>query len=122
MAILGGLSEKDKVWIPAGKGEGESHSGIWRSVYFNLLESRFGCFQSGIDGGEGEQISGAVLRHELQGGCREPVNTKNGCKVEQTFRDGFHYVESIIKVCQVKDRPLVVVYIFCTSSCNVEPG
>lgn len=39
------------MWIPAGRGEGESHLGIWSSISSSLLESRFGWFQSGIDKG-----------------------------------------------------------------------
>lgn len=39
------------MWISAGKGEGESHSGIWSYIGFSLIESSFGCFRSGIGKG-----------------------------------------------------------------------
>lgn len=37
--------------MPAGRAEGESHSGIWSHISFSLLESRFGCLQSATDEG-----------------------------------------------------------------------
>lgn len=57
--------------------------------------------------------------------CREGHRASEHEKWMQSrtvFQAGFHYVGSMNKMCQGKDRPLIVVCIFCTLSCNLEPG
>lgn len=86
---------------------------------FLCLRADLGAFRVELMAG---QISGVVLRHQLQGGMLRFSEHEKWMQSRTVFQGGFHYVGSMNKVCQGKDKPLVVVCVFCTLSCNLEPG
>lgn len=97
---------------------------IWRCISFSLFENRFGCFQSGADGRGNRmmQILRAALRPPFWGGTGNHWSWKMYLKWSGLSRSSFHCRGSMNKVCQRKDRFLVVLHLFCTLSCNLELG
>ena len=89
--------------------KGKATQAFGGTFLFLCLRADLGAFRVDLMGG---QISGAVLRHQLQGGMLRASEPEKWMQSRTVFQAGFHYEGSMNKVCQGKDRPLVVVRIF----------
>lgn len=111
--------ERTKCGYLQGGVKGKATQAFGAPFLLLCLRADLGAFRVELTRG---QISRALLRHQLQGGTLRASGHEKWMQSRTVFQTGFHYVRSMNKVCQGKDRPLVLVRIFCNLSCNLEPG